>query len=197
MEIFFTYLDLITYYVDKNYLLSIILFFLFLIIYNSFSLPGNLLFFLSSGFFFNLYIGFLINLLSIVIGSFNFFIFSKFLFKNFLSIFYKKYSNKITEIIKNSSYEYLILLRMIPGPPLMAQNICLSILNISKKKFITTTFIGFIPLMFLTAFVGNEFYNLVELKNFNTKNLFSAKFIIIILFIISVLILRILLLKKK
>ena len=128
MEIFLTYLDFINFYVEKYFILSAILFCFFLIIYNSFSLPGNLLFFLSSGFFFNLYIGFLINISSIVIGSFIFFIFSKFFFKNFLSKFYNKYSNKITEIIKNSSYEYLILFRMIPGTPLMAQNICLSIL---------------------------------------------------------------------
>ena len=82
MDIFLKYLDFITYYVDNNFLLSAFLFFIFLVIYNSFSLPGNLFFFLSSGFFFNVYIGFLINILSIVIGSLNFFIFSKLFFQN-------------------------------------------------------------------------------------------------------------------
>ena len=80
MDIFFLYLDIITYYVDNNFLLSAFLFFIFLVIYNSFSLPGNLFFFLSSGFLFDIYIGFLINILSIVIGSLIFFIFSKLFF---------------------------------------------------------------------------------------------------------------------
>jgi len=196
MDIFLKYLDFITYYVDNNFLLSAFLFFIFLVIYNSFSLPGNLFFFLSSGFFFNIYIGFLINILSIVIGSLNFFIFSKLFFKFFLSKFYNKYSNKITKIIKNSSYEYLILLRLISLFPLMVQNICLSILNISKTKFIITTFIGFIPIMFLAAFIGNEISNFVELKNFRMKDLFSSNFLLIFLLLISIIILRIFFKKK-
>lgn len=196
MDIFLKYLDFITYYVDNNFLLSAFLFFIFLVIYNSFSLPGNLFFFLSSGFFFNVYIGFLINILSIVIGSLNFFIFSKIFFKLFLSKFYNKYSNKITKIIKNSSYEYLILLRLISLFPLMVQNICLSILNISKTKFIITTFIGFIPIMFLAAFIGNEISNFVELKNFKMKDLFSSNFLLIFLLLISIIILRIFFKKK-
>lgn len=196
MDIFLKYLDFITYYVDNNFLLSAFLFFIFLVIYNSFSLPGNLFFFLSSGFFFNIYIGFLINILSIVIGSLNFFIFSKLFFKFFLSKFYNKYSNKITKIIKNSSYEYLILLRLISLFPLMVQNICLSILNISKTKFIITTFIGFIPIMFLAAFIGNEISNFVELKNFKMKDLFSSNFLLIFLLLISIIILRIFFKKK-
>ena len=196
MDIFFRYLDFITYYVDNNFLLSFLIFFIFLIIYNSFSLPGNLLFFLLSGYFFNIYIAFLINILSIVIGSFNFFLFTKFFFKIFFSKFYNKYSHKMTKIIKNSSYEYLILLRLISFFPLMIQNLCLSILNISKFKFIITTFIGFIPLMFLTAFIGNEFSNFVELKNFNTKNIFSSNFLYIILLLVLVIILRIFFKKK-
>ena len=86
MDIFLKYLDFIIYYVDNNFLLSAFIFFIFLVIYNSFSLPGNLFFFLSSGFFFNVYIGFLINILSIVIGSLKFFYF----FKTFFQIFFIK-----------------------------------------------------------------------------------------------------------
>ena len=196
MDIFLKFLDFITYFVDNNFLLSAFLFFIFLVIYNSFSLPGNLFFFLSSGFFFNVYIVFLINILSIVIGSLNFFIFSKLFFKFFLSKFYNKYSNKITKIIKNSSYEYLILLRLISLFPLIVQNICLSILNISKTKFIITTFIGFIPIMFLAAFIGNEISNFVELRNFRMNDLFSSNFLLIFLLLIAIIILRIFFKKK-
>ena len=138
----------------------------------------------------------MINILSIVIGSLNFYIFSKFFIKTFFSKFYKKYSYKITKIIKNSSYEYLILLRLISFFPLIVQNIFLSILNISKIKFIITTLIGFIPLMFLTAFIGNEFSNFVELKNYNIKDLFSPTFLLVIFLFILIIILRIFFKKK-
>ena len=105
-------------------------------------------------------------------------------------------SSNNTDDRDNSSYEYLILLRLISIFPLMVQNICLSILNISKTKFIITTFIGFIPLMFLVAFIGNEISNLIELKNFNTKDLFSSNILLIILLLIVIIILR-LFFKKK
>ena len=130
-----------------------------------------------------------------MIGSLIFFIFSKLFLKTFFSKFYIKYSNKINEIIKNSSYEYLILLRF-SFFPLIVQNICLSILNISKIKNIKTTFIGCVPMMILTAFVGNEFSNFIELKNYNIKDLFSSKFLLIIFLLILIIFLRIFFKKK-
>ena len=78
----------------------------------------------------------------------------------------------------------------------MVQNICLSILNISKKKFIITTLIGFIPIMFLTAFIGNEISNFVELKYVKMKDLFSSNFLLILSLLISIIILRIYFKKK-
>ena len=78
----------------------------------------------------------------------------------------------------------------------MAQNICLSILNISKTKFIITTFIGFIPMMFLAAFIGNEISNFVELRNLRMNDLLSSNFLLIFLLLISIIILRIFFNKK-
>ena len=196
MELLLSYIDIVVFFVNNNYIISFLLFLFFLIIFLSLSLPGNLIFFLLSGFLFGLYFGFIINILSNVLGSFIFFLFSKYFFNKFFSKFYSKYSNKVNSIIKNSSYEYLIILRLIPGPPLMAQNICLSLLNISKTKFILTTFIGFIPLMFLTAFIGSEFSNILDLKNFNLNDIFSFKFLIILFVLILIIIFRILIKKR-
>ena len=197
IDIIYLYLNNLNNYVDKYFIFSIIIFLLFIIFYISFSLPGNLIFFISSGYFFNLYIGFFINIFSIVLGSFIFFIFSKFLINSLFYKFYNNYSNKINLIVKHTNYEYLIILRLIPGPPLILQNLCLSILKISKIKFLMTTFIGFVPLMFFCAYIGSELSNFVELKSFNINSIFNFKFLIILIILILLLIIRIYFNKKK
>ena len=197
MDAILLYIEFINQYINSNYYYSIVIFFMFLTFYSTLSIPGGVILFISSGFFFNLYLGFFINLFSISIGSIIFHISCKFILKFFFPIFYLNYSQKVTNIIKNSSNEYLILFRMIPGPPLFVQNLCLSIINISKFKFFYTTLIGFIPYMFIFSLVGSEMSNLVELKNFNLQQIFSSNFILLLLVLIFLILFRILFKKKR
>ena len=191
MDFFFTFLDIINSYIQNYYYLSLFIFFLFLLIYFSFSLPGGLILLLASGFFFGFLIGFIINIVSIVLGSLIFFIVSKFLFKNLLKNYYEIYSLKLTNIIKKSSYEYLILLRLIVGAPLFIQNLCLSILNISKVKFIISSSIGFSPFVVIFSYLGNQLSDLIQLKKFNLIEVFTFELLIIFLILIIVILLRI------
>ena len=191
MDFFLFFLDIINSYIQNYYYLSLFIFFLFLLIYFSFSLPGGPILVVASGFFFGFLIGFIINIVSIVLGSLIFFIVSKFLFKNLLKNYYEIYSLKLTNIIKKSSYEYLILLRLIVGAPLFIQNLCLSILNISKVKFIISSSIGFSPLMVLFSYLGNQLSDLIQVKKFNLIEVFTFELLIIFLILISVILLRI------
>ena len=191
MDFFLFFLDLINLYIQNYYYLSLFIFFLFLLIYFSFSLPGGPILLLASGFFFGFLIGFIINIVSIVLGSLIFFIVSKFLFKNLLKNYYEIYSLKLTNIIKKSSYEYLILLRLIVGAPLFIQNLCLSILNISKVKFIISSSIGLSPFMVLYSYLGNQLFDLIQVKKFNLLEVFTFELLIIFLILISVILLRI------
>ena len=188
---FFFFLDIINSYIKNYYYLSLFIFFLFLLIYFSFSLPGGLILLLASGFFFGFLIGFIINIVSIVLGSLIFFIVSKFLFKNLLKNYYEIYSLKLTNIIKKSSYEYLILLRLIVGAPLFIQNLCLSILNISKVKFIISSSIGFSPFVVIFSYLGNQLSDLIQVKKFNLIEVFTFELLIIFLILIIVILLRI------
>ena len=191
MDFFFSFLDIINSYIQNYYYLSLFIFFLFLLIYFSFSLPGGLILLLASGFFFGFLIGFIINIVSIVLGSLIFFIVSKFLFKNLLKNYYEIYSLKLTNIIKKSSYEYLILLRLIVGAPLFIQNLCLSILNISKVKFIISSSIGFSPFVVLFSYLGNQLSDLIQVKKFNLIEVFTFELLIIFIILIIVILLRI------
>ena len=177
--------------IKNNLELSLILYFLFSFLFFTFSLPGSLIIILASSFFFGFITGFIINITTIVLGSLCFFLFFKNIFKKYFNKQIEKFSDKLNKIIKKSSFEYLVLLRLIFGVPLFVQNLFLSTLNISKTKFIISSFIGFTPYFLLFSFIGNQFSDLIEIKEFQLSNILSFELILIFLLLIIFLLLRI------
>ena len=197
MTEFYAFLDFLNTYINTNFNFSIFIFFIFLLVYNMFSIPGNLIFVASAGYFFGIYIGYIISILSIVLGSLIFFTASKLLLKKIFINFYNKYLFKINRYISNSSIEYLIIFRMIPGPPLMIQNVCLSILKIHSFKFILTSFIGFSPIIFIAVYYGSKIKSYESIKNISMNSIISRDFLIFIALVIFFLSLVIVFKKKN
>ena len=190
-EIIFNFLINLNEFVSTYYIFSFCVFFIISTLYFTFSLPGGIIILLSSGFFFGFIGGFFLNIISICMGSLIFIIFSKTLLRGLFEKYYVKFSDKLSTYIKSSSYEYLILIRLIIGPPLLFQNICISLLNISKTKILITSFIGFTPSMLLFSYLGSHVSNIIELKAFTIADIFTSEIIIIFVLIISVLFFRI------
>ena len=191
IDVTFNFLLQFDLLIKNNLELSLILYFLFSFLFFTFSLPGSLIIILASSFFFGFITGFIINITTIVLGSLCFFLFFKNLFKKYFNQQIEKFSDKLNTIIKKSSFEYLVLLRLIFGVPLFVQNLFLSTLNISKTKFIISSFIGFTPYFLLFSFIGNQFSNLIEIKEFQLSNILSFELILIFLLLIFFLLLRI------
>ena len=188
-DLIFEILNYIDFLINNNFIVSLIIFFLFATFIFLFSIPGNVLIIISSSYFFGMYIGFFISIISLILGSLIFFYFIKTFIKRYQSKLISKYSYKLDKIIKKSSYEYLILLRLTLGIPLLIQNLFLTTLDISKSKFIISTFIGFTPYFLFFSFVGSQFSNLINIKEIKLINFFSFElfliFIIIIIFLLS------------
>ena len=191
IDVIFNFLLQFDLLIKNNLELSLILYFLFSFLFFTFSLPGSLIIILASSFFFGFITGFIINITTIVLGSLCFFLFFKNLFKKYFNKQIEKFSDKLNTIIKKSSFEYLVLLRLIFGVPLFVQNLFLSTLNISKTKFIISSFIGFTPYFLLFSFIGNQFSNLIEVKEFQLSNILSFELILIFLILIILLLIRI------
>ena len=191
IDVIFNFLIQFDLLIKNNLELSLILYFLFSFLFFTFSLPGSLIIILASSFFFGFITGFIINITTIVLGSLCFFLFFKNIFKKYFNKQIEKFSNKLNTIIKKSSFEYLVLLRLIFGVPLFVQNLFLSTLNISKTKFIISSFIGFTPYFLLFSFIGNQFSDLIEIKEFQLSNIISFELILIVLILIVFLLLRI------
>ena len=191
IDVIFNFLLQFDLLIKNNLELSLILYFLFSFLFFTFSLPGSLIIILASSFFFGFITGFIINITTIVLGSLCFFLFFKNIFKKYFNKQIEKFSDKLNKIIKKSSFEYLVLLRLIFGVPLFVQNLFLSTLNISKTKFIISSFIGFTPYFLLFSFIGNQFSDLIEIKEFQLSNILSFELILIFLLLIVFLLLRI------
>ncbi len=191
IDIIFNFLIQFDLLIKNNLELSLILYFLFSFLFFTFSLPGSLIIILASSFFFGFITGFIINITTIVLGSLCFFLFFKNLFKKYFNKQIEKFSDKLNTIIKKSSFEYLVLLRLIFGVPLFVQNLFLSTLNISKTKFIISSFVGFTPYFLFFSFIGNQFTNLIEIKEFQLSNILSFELILIFLILIILLLIRI------
>ena len=191
IDVIFNFLIQFDLLIKNNLELSLILYFLFSFLFFTFSLPGSLIIILASSFFFGFITGFIINITTIVLGSLCFFLFFKNIFKKYFNKQIEKFSNKLNTIIKKSSFEYLVLLRLIFGVPLFVQNLFLSTLNISKTKFIISSFIGFTPYFLLFSFIGNQFSDLIEVKEFQLSNILSFELILIFLILIILLLIRI------
>ena len=191
IDVIFNFLIQFDLLIKNNLELSLILYFLFSFLFFTFSLPGSLIIILASSFFFGFITGFIINITTIVLGSLCFFLFFKNIFKKYFNKQIEKFSDKLNKIIKKSSFEYLLLLRLIFGVPLFVQNLFLSTLNISKTKFIISSFIGFTPYFLLFSFIGNQFSNLIEVKEFQLSNILSFELILIFLILIILLLIRI------
>ncbi len=191
IDVIFNFLIQFDLLIKNNLELSLILYFLFSFLFFTFSLPGSLIIILASSFFFGFITGFIINITTIVLGSLCFFLFFKNIFKKYFNKNIEKFSDKLNQIIKKSSFEYLVLIRLIFGVPLFVQNLFLSTLNISKTKFIISSFIGFTPYFILFSFIGNQFSNLIEVKEFQLSNILSFELILIFLLLIMFLLLRI------
>ena len=178
-------------YINVYYFYSFCIYFVFSIIFFTFSLPGGTIILIGSGFFFGFIQGFIINIFSISFGSLIFIIFSKTLLNNISKKYNLKFSDKVSNYLKNSSYEYLILIRLLIGMPLIFQNICISMLNISKIKIFITSLIGFTPIILVFSYFGSFASNIVELKSYTFSEILSREMLIMFCLVIILLIIRI------
>jgi len=184
-------------WIEINYYFSIFLFFIFILFYSLVSLPGLILFWVFAGFVFGIFLSYVICIISVTIGCFCFFILSKLFFNKFFRKKNIKYLNQIDNFIENSSLEYLIIFRLIPGPPLMMQNLILSFLDISNYKFIFSTFIGITPIMIFSILVGNKLNNLNSVNKISINDIITWDLLLIIFFFIFIIFTRIFFKKKK
>ena len=163
---------------DENFILSIILFWLFYFLLVVFSLPGAAVASVSGGFLFGLNLGLLINVTAASTGATVLFILVRYGLKSFKYNQSNEFDNNFAVKIKNgliqNQVSIMLILRLVPLVPFFLANILPALVSVRLFNFIWTTVVGIIPggIIFTGIGVGvgevfdrNEYPNIELLFN--------------------------------
>jgi len=143
---------------DENFILSIILFWLFYFLLVVFSLPGAAVASVSGGFLFGLNLGLLINVTAASTGATVLFILVRYGLKSFKYSQSSDFDNNFAVKIKNgliqNQVSIMLILRLVPLVPFFLANILPALVGVRLFNFIWTTVIGIIPGGIVFTWIG-------------------------------------------
>jgi len=155
--------DIFLQYKNENLVSLTVLFFIFCIIWVlllGFALP--LLLF--SGFIFGKWWGTFIVLTSTTIGATALYIIVGFFFRDLIEKYLKIKFSKSVKFFKKNDTIYFMIYRFVGGGgvPYPIQNILPILFNMPVKNYVTATFVGSLPAMFITVSIGSGLENILN-----------------------------------
>jgi len=163
--------DSIENFKDNNFLIVIIIFFIFTIIwvlFLGFGIPIGLL----GGFIFGKWMGALIVSFSLTVGATLLYIFVGFFLKNFIKEKFEKKFYFLAEKFKKNEFLYLLFYRFIGGIPFYLANILPVLFNVKVKNYFLGTLIGIIPTIFIFTSLGNGLDKIIN-ENLEPPSIFN------------------------
>ena len=134
---------------DKNFTLSIVIFWVFYLILVVFSLPGAAVASVSGGFLFGLGGGLIINVTAASTGATLLFVLVRYGVKSFNYNKSNTFNNNFVFRIKNAltinQVSIMLILRLVPVVPFFLANILPALVGVRLFNFVWTTIIGIIP----------------------------------------------------
>ena len=130
---------------------------------------------LIGGFIFGKWIGTIVVVLGLSIGSTFLYIFGNYFLKDFIK---KKFLDKYVKLenkFKNSEFIYLLFYRFIGGIPWQISCLLPTIFNVKVSNFFFATLIGIIPTTFLAVSIGSGLENIVD-KNSEVPGIIDILF---------------------
>ena len=158
---------------DKNFMLSIVIFWVFYVILVVFSLPGAAVASVSGGFLFGLGAGLLINITAASTGAALLFLLVRYGMKSFRYNKSNTLNSNFVIQIKNAlvtnQISIMLTLRLVPVVPFFLANILPALVGVRLFNFIWTTIIGIIPGGIVFTWIGvgvGEVFDRNEYPNF-------------------------------
>jgi len=117
---------------------------------------------LASGFLFGAYLGTVIVVLTLSLGSSLTYIVANYFFRDLIK---EKFTNKfrfLEEKIKSNEFFVIFLLRVVGGTPIQVQNLLLVLFNVKLKNFFLASIGGFVPQVFVFSSLGAGLENQIK-----------------------------------
>ena len=185
-------------FVEKKFLLSLILFTVVYLVSTAFSVPvGTFLTFLG-GYIFGVYIGFLLVVIGATLGAVILFLVIKVGFIKSLESIQRKSGllNRIKVGIEKDIWSYLFFIRFFPVFPFWFVNIAPAILGVRFFPYLVTTFFGIMPGTLSIIMIGSGVEDIVNQKDDFNLNIFEQKKFLIGLLLLSLISILPIFLKK-
>lgn len=177
-------------FIARNYVLSVMLFFLACIIFVNSPVPFAAAIKMLSGFFFGFYMGAIYNIAATILACAVGFGISRYAFKDlFERMYYQRLQALESEIEENGFY-YFLSLRLVMVVPYFLINILAGISRVSFKKYLLSSALGVMPASFVYANGGNR------LEQINTIGELFSPVVIASILLIALMSLSPLLVKK-
>ena len=186
-------------FIGDNLFINLLIFFVFSIVWVALLGFGSPILIIS-GIFFGKWIGTFISVVSISIGALILYTIANFFFKDLIERLLKKKFYKYINLFKKNEFYYFFIFRLAGGLgiPFSLQNTLPVIFNMKKLNYFFSSFLGFIPGVFVWNSIGSGINNFIkESDNFSFMNLIVNKEIYLPIIMFIILILTSLVIKKK
>ena len=186
-------------FIGDNLFINLLIFFVFSIVWVALLGFGSPILIIS-GIFFGKWIGTFISVVSISIGALILYTIANFFFKDLIERLLKKKFYKYIDLFKKNEFYYFFIFRLAGGLgiPFSLQNTLPVIFNMKKLNYFFSSFLGFIPGVFVWNSIGSGINNFIkESDNFSFMNLIVNKEIYLPIIMFIILILTSLVIKKK
>jgi len=146
---------------ENNILVVSIIFLVFTIVWVLLLGFGSPIF-LIGGFIFGKWIGTILVVLGLSIGSTLLYILAIYFFKDLVKEKFEKKFSSLNEKFKKNEFLFFLIYRFIGGIPFALSNILPTLFNIKKKNFFFGSLIGMTPQLFIGASLGSGIEKLIQ-----------------------------------
>lgn len=179
--------DLLAGFVETQYFLSVLMFFLSCAIFINSPVPLAALVKLLGGFFFGFYWGTFYNIVATILACLIGFSISRYAFK---AVFERKYYQKLKvvekEIEKNGFY-YFLSLRLVMLVPYFLINILAGISRISFRHYLYSTCLGVMPASLIYANAGNKLEQIESIQQVFRADVLLAMVLVVVCLLFPIL----------
>ncbi len=166
--------DILTEFVTRNYILTVVLFVLVYIGAVAFMLPIATVLTLSGGFLFGSIFGTIFVNIGATIGAVIAFLFARYILGKKVQDKYEKQLKKFNSELETNKYQYLFSLRFLPIFPFFLVNFLCGVTKLDLKAFVITTSLGIIPGSFVYTYAGSQLSSIESLGDIFSKEILFA-----------------------
>lgn len=187
----------ISEFVDKNYIVSVIIFFILAIIIINTPIPLAATLKVLGGFVFGFGPGVFYNIAATTLSACIGLTVTRKLYGEYFQKKYHKLLEKTNKEVEKNGFFYFLFLRLGVVFPFFIIHILGGLSKISRGKYFWSTLIGVIPASIIYAYTGNKLMEVNSLRDFFTTEVILIIILLIILAALPLIIRNIIELKKR